>query len=147
VCRGDGGFGGLRVWPDAPLPQPIPESPPHDRVTLSSRPEAALTYRLNGDYNPLHADPSVAAAAGFARPILHGLALYGMAAHAILRSRCDYETSRLRRFDCRFSAPMYPGELLVTDIWNLSAGRFAFRCSVAERAVVVLNNGYAEVGP
>jgi acyl dehydratase len=145
VLRGDGGFGGPREWAEAPKPQPIPESAPDDRIILSSRPESALIYRLCGDYNPLHADPAVASAAGFTRPILHGLALYGMAGHAVLKARCDYDPARLERLDCRFSSPVYPGESITTEIWNLGRHRFAFRCSVAERNVVVLNNGYAEV--
>ena len=147
VCRGDGGFGGPREWPVCPRPHPIPESSPDDRVTLTTRPEAALIYRLSGDYNPLHADPAAAGSAGFTRPILHGLATYGIAGHAILKSRCDYAANRLRRLDCRFSAPVYPGESIVTEIWNLTERTFAFRCLVAERDLVVLNNGYAEIAP
>jgi hypothetical protein len=55
-CRADGGFGG----PSGPTPpvQPIPETPAQHSCDLPTLPQAALIYRLSGDYNPLHADPS-----------------------------------------------------------------------------------------
>ncbi len=61
--RGDGGFGG----PTGPVPQPhtLPERTPDLHVDLKTLPQAALIYRLSGDYNPLHADPKVAAVGGF----------------------------------------------------------------------------------
>ncbi len=90
---------------------------------LPTLPQAALIYRLSGDYNPLHADPAVAAAAGFRQPILHGLCTYGVAGHALLKTLCGYDPARLRRMDVRFSAPVYPGETIRTEIWHESAGR------------------------
>ncbi len=120
VCRGDGGFGGPGSWSDAPKLRPVPESQPEIIVNLETRPESALLYRLCGDFNPLHADPAVARAVGFDRPILHGLATYGMAGHALLKALCAYDAGRLRRFDCRFVAPVYPGETIVTEIWMIS---------------------------
>jgi acyl dehydratase len=92
----------------------------------------------------LHADPSVAAAAGFDRPILHGLCTYGVAGYAILKSLCASQPDRLRRLDVRFTAPVYPGESIRTEIWNEGAGRAGFRSRVVERDVVVLSNGVAE---
>ena len=104
----------------------------------------AHLYRLSGDYNPLHIDPDAARFGGFERPILHGLCTYGVAGHAILRMLCKYDGSRLRRFDVRFSSPVYPGETICTEIWNDVPGRAYFRCKVLERDIVVLNNGMAE---
>src|SRR3954463_8816029 len=99
-CRGDGGFGGP---PREQLaPHPIPESAPDFACDLPTCPEAALIYRLSGDPNPLHADPAVAKAAGFPRPILHGLATFGVAGHAILKTICDYEPARLTSIAGRF---------------------------------------------
>lgn len=148
-CRGDGGYsarpGGQPS--DAPLPPLV--APPAGRVpdfvdVHATRPEAALLYRLLGDNNPLHADPAVARAAGFERPILHGLATYGVAAHALLR-RCGHLAggSHLRALDVRFTAPVYPGETLLTEIWR-EGRQLQFRTRAMERDVIVLSHGRAE---
>jgi acyl dehydratase len=63
---------------------------------LPTMKQAALLYRLSGDWNPLHADPAIAREAGFERPILHGLCSYGIAGHAILRTLCEYDATMLR---------------------------------------------------
>ena len=141
--RGDGGFGGPSG--PSPKPQPIPEREPDYSLQIKTLPQAALIYRLSGDFNPLHADPAIARAAGFERPILHGLCTYGVAGHALLKLICDYDPARLKRMDVRFSAPVYPGETIRTEVWREDDYRFAFRSLVAERNVVVLNNGYAEL--
>jgi len=140
--RGEGGFGG----PSGPAPEPhtLPERAPDETVDLKTLPQAALIYRLSGDYNPLHADPDVAASAGFERPILHGLCTYAVAGRAILRACCGNDPARLRRFDLRFSAPVMPGETVRTEIWR-DGSRVSFRARVVERDIVVLNNGLAEV--
>lgn len=137
-ARGDGGFGGPAG--SGPAPHPIPERAPDQSVTLETRKDQALLYRLNGDRNPLHADPALAKRVGFPVPILHGLCTYGTACRAILKSVAAYDHTRIRGFDVRFSAPVYPGESIATDIW-LDARVVSFRCRVPERDVVVINNG------
>lgn len=136
--RGDGGFGG----PAGPVkpPHPTPDRAPDLVVDLPTRPEQALLYRLNGDRNPLHIDPAVAARAGFDRPILHGLCTFGVVAHALLRALCGYDAEKFGRMDMRFSAPVFPGETIRTEIFH-EAGGAAFRARVVERAVVVGSNG------
>ncbi len=141
-CRADGGFGGPKR--QAPPPHAVPARAPDAVVDLSTRPEMALVYRLSGDINPLHADPAFAHAAGFARPILHGLATFGVAGHALLRAVCAYDPARLTAMACRFSAPVYPGETVRTEIWR-DGGVVSFRARVAERDVVAIDNGRAEV--
>jgi acyl dehydratase len=140
--RGDGGFGG----PSGPVrpPHPTPEGPPDAHFDWALAPNAALLYRLNGDFNPIHADPAVAGTAGFDRPILHGLASFGVAGWAVVSLVCDSDATRLRRFDVRFTAPVYPGETLRTEIWRTAKGIAAFRVRVPARDVVVLGNGRAE---
>ncbi|MGP1679679.1 MAG: MaoC family dehydratase, partial [Burkholderiales bacterium] len=107
-------------------------------------PQAALIYRLCADPNPLHAEPAVAKAAGFARPILHGLCSYGVAGHAILKTFCGYDPAKFTGLALRFSAPVFPGETIRTEMWN-RGGRILFRSRVLERDVVVLNNGVATI--
>lgn len=150
-CRGDGGYSApSTAFPagqpsDPPLPDPplVPDSAPELTCDLATRPESALIYRLSADLNPLHADPRIAAAAGFPRPVLHGLATYGVACHAILRSCCDYRPERLRALTARFSAPVFPGETIRTEIWP-RRNHALFRARVVERDVVVLGNGRAD---
>jgi len=150
-CRGDGGYSlpspahpaGQPSDAPPPAPPPLPETAPDTACELATRPETALIYRLSGDSNPLHADPEVAAAAGFPRPILHGLATFGIACHAILRTCCDYHPERLKSFSARFSAPVFPGETIRTEIWPRD-GQALFRARVLERDVVVLSSGRAE---
>jgi acyl dehydratase len=144
IARGDGGFGGPAG--SGPAPHPEPARAPDISVPFAIRPDAALLYRLNGDRNPLHADPAMAAKAGFGHPILHGLASYGMACRAVLAGALDYESRRIQTFDARFSAPVYLGDELVTDLWH-EDGAIAFRCRVPARDATVLRNGLCTIGP
>lgn len=143
--RADGGFGG----PDGPVrpPHPMPEGPPDSAFDWALGRHQALLYRLNGDYNPVHADPRAAASGGFRQPILHGLCSYGVAAWSVVSLVCPDTPGRLRRFDLRFTAPVYPGETLRTEIWRQGEGAVAFRTRVVERDVIALNNGRAEFAP
>jgi acyl dehydratase len=140
-CRGDGGFDTIRPSPPA---HKVPDRAPDLSCDLPTRPETALIYRLSGDLNPLHADPDAASAAGFPRPILHGLASFGVAGHAILRSVCDNDPARIRTIAGRFTAPVFPGETIRTDIWR-DGNTLSFRARVPERDVVAIDNGRAEL--
>lgn len=142
-CRADGGFSG-HVRPSSPA-HPLPERAPDHVCDLPTRPEMALIYRLSADINPLHADPEVAKAAGFPRPILQGLGTFGVAGHAILRTVCDYEPARVRSIAGRFSAPVFPGETIRTEMWR-DGDVVSFRSRAVERDVIAINNGRAEVG-
>jgi len=141
-CRGDGGFGGENL--PGPKPAVIPDRAPDHVCELKTLPRQALIYRLSGDYNPLHADPEVARAGGFERPILHGMATYGIAGRAILKTICDYDATKLKGLDVRFSAPIYPGETVRVEMW-VDGRDVRFRASVTERDLVVLNNGAARL--
>ena len=141
-CRGDGGFGGP-ARPQRPV-HAIPERAPDLVCELPTRPEAALIYRLSADLNPLHVEPAVAKAAGFAKPILHGLATFGVAGHAIIKTVCGYDPARLASVAARFSAPVYPGETIRTELWRDGAV-ISFRARIVERDVIAINNGRAEL--
>ncbi len=141
-CRGDGGFGGPPR--QAPAPHALPARAPDAVCDLGTRPEMALIYRLSGDYNPLHAEPAAAKAAGFPRPILHGLGTFGVSGHAVLKTMCNYDPARLISFSGRFSAPVFPGETIRTEMWRDGA-EVSFRARVVERDVIAINHGRAEV--
>jgi acyl dehydratase len=141
-CRADGGFGGPPR--QAPEPHPLPARAPDAVCDLPTRPEAALIYRLSGDRNPLHAEPAAAKQAGYPRPIMHGLGNFGIAGHAVLKTMCGYDPQKLTSFACRFSAPVFPGETIRTEMWRDGAV-VSFRARVVERDVIAVNNGRAEV--
>jgi acyl dehydratase len=141
-CRADGGFGGPKR--DVPPPHALPTRAPDGVCDLDTRPEMALIYRLSGDVNALHADPEFAKAAGFPRPILHGLATFGVAGHALLKAVCGYDPARLTAISGRFSAPVYPGETIRTEFWR-DAGVVGFRARVVERDAIVIDNGRAQI--
>ena len=139
-CRGDGGFGGPPR--EAPPPHKLPERAPDLVCDLPTRPEQALIYRLSADMNPLHVDPEVAKQAGYPKPILHGLGTFGVVGHALLKTLCGYDPSRFVAMSGRFSAPVFPGETIRTEIWR-DGTTISFRARVVERDVIVLNNGLA----
>jgi len=142
-ARGDGGFGGPKR--PTPAPHTLPDRAPDMTCDLPTRPEMALLYRWNADMNPLHADPAIAKAAGYPRPILHGLATFGVAGHAILKTMCGYDPGRVKSIAGRFSSPVYPGETIRIEMWRDGAV-VSFRARLVERDVIVLNNGRAEIG-
>lgn len=142
-CRGDGGFGGpARQQPPTHV---LPERAPDLSVRSTTVPQQALIYRLSGDLNPLHADPETARRVGFPKPILHGLATFGIAAYGLIRGVGDGDPTRLREIAGRFTAPVFPGETFETDIWR-DGEIVSFRTRALERDVVAINNGRARLG-
>jgi acyl dehydratase len=137
-ARGNGGIGGPSR--SSIEPHALPSRAPEIVHATETRIDQALLYRLNGDRNPLHADPDFARRAGFPAPILHGLCTYGIACRAVLASVCEYDPAGIAAFDVRFSAPVYPGETILTEIW-VDRPTVSFRCRVAQRDAVVINNG------
>ncbi len=138
LARGDGGFGG----PAQPsiAPHAIPDRPADYTCLSQTQPNAALLYRLNGDWNPLHADPDVARKAGFKLPILHGLATWGIAVQAVLKTACNYNAASIGAIFGRFTAPVYPGETFRTDIWH-DGNILSFTVHAVERNILAINNG------
>ena len=141
--RGGGGFGGdYGIVPARN--ENAPDGPPDSVIDLPTLPEQALLYRLNGDLNPLHSDPDVAKAAGFAAPILHGLCSLGIVTHALLRGLADWQPAAMRALSMRFTSPVFPGEVIRTEMWRNGA----FRARVPARDVVIIDAGIAEIsGP
>jgi acyl dehydratase len=145
--RDAGGFGGPR-----PPKQELPKlaagqsETPTFSVEQATRPEQALLYRLTGDLNPLHADPAFALAAGFEQgPILHGLCTYGFVGRAVVAHACGGDPSRLRALGVQFRKPVWPGDVLSTQGFDVGAGRYVLQTSVVGRPDPVLTSAWAEV--
>ncbi|MDE3174776.1 MAG: MaoC family dehydratase N-terminal domain-containing protein [Pseudomonadota bacterium] len=128
LLRADGGFGGAPV---AHQPTLIPDRAPDIVARFATDRRAALIYRLSGDLNPLHSDPEAAKRAGFARPILHGLASYGAAGVAVSRA-LGRSPAEVKQLDCRFSGVVFPGDELCFRIWRTEGGA-VFQAYVGER--------------
>jgi acyl dehydratase len=147
--RADGGFSAREGYTGPKggdgahaAPIPVPAKAAQFSFTHCIRPEAALIYRLSGDYNPLHVDAEIAAQAGFQKPILHGLAVFGVACYGLLSLFSSGGQKTLVSMGARFSSPTYPGETVVLECWTDAEG-YAFQLSVPARQVVVLSHGHA----
>jgi acyl dehydratase len=112
--RGEGGFGGER-GPASTFE--LPDRKPDHEVHYETRIDQPLLYRLSGDRNPLHSDPSFAKLGGFDRPILHGLCTYGFTGRALLHTLCGSDPSRFKSMAGRFSKPVMPGDDLNVAMW------------------------------
>lgn len=109
--------------------------------------DRAALYRLTGDRHLIHIDHAVARAAGFDRPILHGLCTLGAAAKA-LAEPLERQPWELRAIEARFVAPVYPGSVLEIGIGDGEDGQEAvdtsFVITVADRRV--LSDGRVRFG-
>lgn len=140
--RGFGGFEGLAPTGFvAPAARRFPTTPPDWALTRHTRPEQALLYRLNGDANPLHLDPTTAKAAGFERPILHGMCTAGVVVHAVLEALTGFAATGIRGFSLRMSAPVLPGESITVQCWNDGS----FRAISHPRGIAVIEAGHADI--
>lgn len=138
LARGDGGGGSAGLAP--PALEPTPTRPAEATRTRPTLRHQALLYRLNGDLNPVHASPAVAARAGFERPLLHGRCTLGLALREVLETCLDDDAAEIARIEARFAAPFFPGETLRVRIWR-DWKRIAFSADCLEREVTVLSHG------
>ncbi|MBH0780872.1 MaoC/PaaZ C-terminal domain-containing protein [Nocardia bovistercoris] len=132
TIRREGGFGGD---PGPEMAWQTPERPPDRTVDYRTAPNQALLYRLSGDRNPLHSDPSVAARLGLGTPLLHGLCTFGFAGRAVLRDLCGGDPDLFGTMSARFSAPVYPGQALSVWIWERDGGA-VFQVRTGRRVVL-----------
>jgi len=133
--RGEGGWGGER-GPSGPQNQPLADTAADHEITLQTSSDQAFVYRLSGDRNPLHTDPSFAAIGGFERPILHGLCTYGFTGRALLGALADNDVTRFHHIEGRFSSPVMPGDALTVRAWRTGDGEAVFTTSVGDRVVI-----------
>jgi acyl dehydratase len=143
IVRGAGGFGGERAF-NFMQPDPMPDRAPELSLTLPTAKNQALLYRLSGDLNPLHVEPEVSRLGGFDRPVLHGLSTMGLACRALTHRVCGGDPSLITDMSVRFTAPVWPGETIRTDVWT-GGDRIRFRAVAVERGDIVLDEGSASL--
>jgi (3R)-3-hydroxyacyl-CoA dehydrogenase / 3a,7a,12a-trihydroxy-5b-cholest-24-enoyl-CoA hydratase / enoyl-CoA hydratase 2 len=141
--RGAGGWGGER-GPSGDLHVP-PDRAPDAVIEEKTSANQALLYRLSGDWNPLHADPTFAKSFGFEKPILHGLCSYGFAERHVINGMCNGDHRLFKSIKVRFADSVFPGETLVTEMWKISDTNIVFRTKVKERDKVVISNAAIEL--
>ncbi len=138
LARGDGSDGA--VSGQAPQHHSLPRRDPDLTCDFQTPPNQALIFRLVDSMNPMHVEWQAASRAGFSRPVLQGRCTYGIACHAILETICDFDFTLITGMDVRFSAPVYPGDLIRTEMWQ-DGNEVSFRCRVPERDSIVIDNG------
>ncbi|NXH80559.1 DHB4 enzyme, partial [Edolisoma coerulescens] len=143
---GAGRFGGKRTSEKAKLTANPPKRPPDAVISDVTTPDQAALYRLSGDWNPLHLDPSFAALGGFKKPILHGLCTFGFAARNVLKQFADNDVNRFKAIKVRFAKPVYPGQTLQTEMWK-EGNRIHFQTKVKETGEVAIAGGYVDIVP
>ncbi|MBU0517056.1 MAG: MaoC family dehydratase N-terminal domain-containing protein, partial [Proteobacteria bacterium] len=139
--RKDGGFGGdPGPAEEVEFPDREPDFVEHARPPA----DQPLLYRLSGDVFALHIDPDFAKRSGFDKPIMHGLCTHGYACRAVIKHLFPGRPERMTRFRVRFSAWLYPGVPLTTQIWKIDDGRAVFRTINDATGDVVLDRGVVE---
>ncbi|XP_077455960.1 peroxisomal multifunctional enzyme type 2 isoform X2 [Stigmatopora argus] len=141
---GAGGFGGKRTSEKAKPHVPPPQRAPDAVLVDSTTNDQAALYRLSGDWNPLHIDPSFAAMGGFQAPILHGLCSFGFAARHVLKHFAGNDPSKFKAIKVRFVKPVMPGQSLQTEMWK-EGSRVHIQCKVKETGALVLSGGYVDL--
>jgi len=139
--RGAGGFGGERGPEAGNVP---PDRAPDKTVEMATLPIQAMIYRLSGDRNPLHIDPDFAKMASYDRPILHGLCTFGHVGRAVLSEYCGNDASRLTGLSVRFSGVVYPGDTIITEMWQEGDNKIILQAKTQEGRAVI-SNAAAEV--
>ncbi|MEN6466405.1 MAG: SDR family NAD(P)-dependent oxidoreductase, partial [Syntrophaceae bacterium] len=141
--RLDGGFGGE----DAPAVNvEYPDRDPDFTVEAVPSADQPLIYRLSGDVFQLHVDPEFAKMVGYEKPIMHGLCTHGYACRALIASLVPNQPEKARRFACRFTRTLYPGEPIKTVIWKTGEGKAVWRTVNANNGDIVIDNGIFEYG-
>ncbi|EFQ98223.1 peroxisomal dehydratase [Nannizzia gypsea CBS 118893] len=145
---GQGNWGGPKG------PASVNFSPPQGKAPdavhgYQTTENTAMLYRLNGDYNPLHADPVPGKKMGFGGVIIHGLFSWNMAAHAVLEKLGGSDPKNMKEFQARFASPVRPGDKLTTQMWKTGKIEDGFEEVIFNtkngQGKVVLSNGRALV--
>lgn len=141
---GAGGFGGPRESKLGIKTLPPPNRKPDASVTQKTNYDQAAIYRLSGDINPLHIDENIARAAGYSKPILHGLCSLGFSVRHVLQTYANGDPDMFKAVKIRFVKPVYPGQTLRTNMWQ-NGNRIHFETQVVETNTVIISGAYVDL--
>ena len=140
--RGSGGFGGLKKPANRGAAtaenKPPPRAPDFLQEEKTTENQAVL-YRLSGDLNPLHVDPSLSAQGGFQVPILHGLCFFGITGKHVYQKYGDFKNIKVR-----FASTVLPGQTLVTEMWK-EGNKVIYQARIKETDKLCISNAAAEM--
>ncbi|GFR18537.1 hypothetical protein TNCT_362401 [Trichonephila clavata] len=141
---GAGNFGGKRSTEKGKKVQPPPNRKPDAVIEEKTSIDQAALYRLCGDKNPIHIDPSFAAVGGFSQPILHGLCSLGYATRHVLKQFANYDVNLFKAIMARFASPILPGHTLRTEMWKEN-NRIHFESMCVETGKKVISGAYIDL--
>ncbi|KAF5284104.1 hypothetical protein FQA39_LY17115 [Lamprigera yunnana] len=141
---GAGGFGGPRNGKLIKPCIPKPDRQPDCSLFYKTSYDQAALYRLSGDINPLHIDPSIATLAGYERPILHGLCSLGISVRLVMKAYGNYNLKFFKAVKARFSKTVLPGETLRVDMWR-NGNRIHFETVVTKSHTPIITGAYVDL--
>ena len=143
---------GEDAGPDKPehgFPRAARSQPVGD-FTVHVDDDQTFRYReASGDDNAIHVDDAVARSVGLPGIIVHGLCTMAMTGQSVIASVADGDPALLRRLAVRFSRPVFPGNDVVTTIYDAGplGDRHVYAFEAHSGDQLVISNGRAEIGP
>ena len=137
-------------------PASVGERPPDHRLEADGKPPLAeVAYQIaqdqtvryadaSGDHFAIHLDDEFARSVGLPGRIVHGLCAMAFTGRAVLEAAGIEDPRAIRRVAVRFSAPLFPGDILTTRVWNLDEGTYGFVAAGSD-GTLVIKDGRAEL--
>jgi acyl dehydratase len=120
---------------DHRLPAEVAATEPIGEVVQAIADDQPDRYAAaSGDHFVIHLDDDAARALGLPGRILHGFCTLAFTARAVCEAAGGGDPARIA---ARFSAPVFPGDVLTTRVWDLGRGSYGFEASCAPGRVVI----------
>jgi acyl dehydratase len=124
----------LNTRPSTKLPDRKPDLVVKHQTTSE---QGALYRAATGEWNPMHIDPEHGKRAGFPGPILSGTCTIGVGVKHVIDSFAGGDSSRFRSVKLRLSKPVFPGDIIQTQMWREDDGRIVYQQGAPDGRVVI----------